>query len=165
MKLGYIHSAARGQADTVLSALAHEQRARGMTVAGLVRCRAPDPAGHPCDMDLTVLPDGPVIALAQKLGAGSRGCRMDPALLEDAVLAVERSLASAPDLLIINKFGPLECKGRGFCNVIAKAAVRGIPVLTAVNDLNFFAFHRFAGQFARELPPQLDALTAWLAAT
>jgi hypothetical protein len=66
-------------------------------------------------MELTVLPRGPALCISQDLGAGARGCQLDPGALERAVARVDMSLAEdAPELLIVNKFGKREAEGHGF---------------------------------------------------
>lgn len=161
-RLGYVLPDTRGGADTMLSALAARLQSEGRVVAGLVQCRAPEGSDHPCDMDLAVLPSGPRIAIAQKLGSGSRGCRLDPASLEAASTEVCQALRSGADALIINKFGAQECQGRGLCDAIALAMTRGIPVLTAVNRLNHDGFLQFAGGLATRLDLREDVLHEWL---
>ncbi|MDV4169619.1 DUF2478 domain-containing protein [Rhodovulum sp. FJ3] len=163
-RLGYVLPDTRGGADTMLSALAARLQSEGRVVAGLVQCRAPEGSDHPCDMDLAVLPSGPRIAIAQKLGIGSRGCRLDPASLEAASIAVCHALEAGAEALIINKFGAQECQGRGLCDSIALAMSRGIPVLTSVNRLNHDGFVQFAGGLATRLDLREDVLHDWLSA-
>ncbi|MGR3792978.1 DUF2478 domain-containing protein [Vannielia sp. SX4] len=69
MRLGYILSETRGEADGLLADLAARLRAEGRVVAGVVQTRAPSLEAHPCDMELSVLPDGPGIEISQRLGA------------------------------------------------------------------------------------------------
>ena len=164
IRFGYILSTQRGAADAALSELAARLHADGRTVAGLVQCRAPDDSDHPCDMDLAVLPEGPQIAIAQQLGSGSRGCRLDPASLEDASAWVVRALDDGADALIINKFGAQECQGRGMCDAFAKAIEKGIPVLTAVNQLNHEGFLVYAGGMATRLEADTALLYDWMTA-
>lgn len=163
-RLGYILSLQRGSTDPLLSGLAVRLVAEGRIVAGIVQSRAPAGKDHPCDMDLAVLPQGPEIAIAQKLGAQSRGCRLDPSSLEEAAAWVRRALDQGADALIVNKFGAQECQGRGLCDAFALAMERGIPVLTAVNQLNHEGFLQFAGGLATQLPADEAVLHDWLAA-
>ncbi|WP_228028809.1 DUF2478 domain-containing protein [Donghicola mangrovi] len=161
-RLGYILSLERGSTDPLLSGLAARLTAEGRVVAGIVQSRAPKGKDHPCDMDLAVLPQGPEIAIAQKLGTGSRGCRLDPASLEDAAAWVMRALETGADALIVNKFGAQECQGRGLCEAFGLAMERGVPVLTAVNRLNHEGFLSWAGGMATQLEPDDKMLHGWL---
>lgn len=164
-RIGYILSLERGSTDPLLSGLAARLTGESRVVAGIVQSRAPVGKDHPCDMDLAVLPQGPEIAIAQKLGAGSRGCRLDPSSLEDAAAWVTRALAEGADALIVNKFGAQECQGRGLCDAFALAIERGIPILTAVNKLNHYGFLAFAGGLATRLDPNERVLHGWLTAS
>lgn len=103
-----------------------------------------------------------MLRISQSLGPGSEGCRLNPAVLEEAAGLVQGSLDAGADLLIVNKFGKHEASGRGFRQVIGSALSRGIPVLTGVNAINRSAFHAFAGEFAMALDPDLTSLINWV---
>jgi hypothetical protein len=111
--------------------------------------------------DLRVLPEGETIRISQSLGSHSRGCRLDPAALEQAVGYVTTSLSQSPQLLIINKFGKHEADGRGFRPVIAEALALDIPVLLGVKGLNADKFLDFTDGAAERLDPDLDTVVAW----
>lgn len=165
VKLGYLLSTGRGSADPLIAKVVARLRAEGRVVAGIVQSRAPRGADHPCDMDLMVLPDGPEIAIAQQLGAASRGCRLDPASLEEAAEVVRQSLMRDADVLVVNKFGAQECKRRGFCPAIELALDRGIPVLTVVNGMNLAGFQDFAGGLETRLDVDPEHVHTWLTET
>jgi Protein of unknown function (DUF2478) len=82
-------------------------------------------------MDLQVLADAPVFRISQALGAGARGCRLDPGLLEQAVTEASLRLMGA-ELLIVNTFGKLDAQGRGFVPLIVRALETGMAVLVGV---------------------------------
>lgn len=162
--LGYIHTADRGVPNAVLAEVAEALMLRRLRVTGLIQTRAPAQGAHPCDMDLRCLPGGPVFPIAQQLGRGSRGCRMDVDALETGVAYVAGQIAAGADIFILNKFGAQEAQGRGFCGAIAQALERGIPTLTVVNPLNIDAFRDFTGGIGEELPAEPDAILTWLTA-
>ena len=99
----------------------------GLVVAGAVQADASRHAVSACDMKLTVLPDGPHIGIAQTLGEGASGCRLDQASLEEAVGLVDRSMNESTQFLILNKFGSRESEGAGFRATIARAIASGTP--------------------------------------
>lgn len=150
--LGYIRIGdTRGTANVLFAEIAGTLARDGVALAGAVQINTdvPDCA---CDVDLRILgDDGPSVRISQSLGAGSKGCRLDPGALEDAVHRVSRAIEWA-DLLIVNKFGKQEAEGRGFRPVIAEALGAGLPVLTAVAADQAEAFHAFAGDLAQEVP-------------
>ncbi len=160
MSLAYVSLSGRGETDAFLAAMARRLEDCGFRVAGTVQTNTERDCTHHCDMDVRVLPDGPVIRINQDLGEGSTGCRLDPGALEQAVAEVASRLAGA-DLLIVNKFGKHEAEGRGFRHLIAEALATGKPVLLGVNRLNQPAFERFADGLAERLPGSLDAALDW----
>jgi hypothetical protein len=115
-----------------------------------------------CDMKVRVLPDGPVIKITQDLGKGSDACRLDPGAIANAVASVESGSLEDADLFILNKFGPEEAAGRGFCSVIGAAIDRDIPVLVGVGTANKVAFETFAGGLATALSPQVPSILEWI---
>ena len=163
MKIAYTMAPGRGDTDQLLFTLAQDLAAEGYRTCGTVQINT-DRGGHPCDMDVQVLPDGPVLRISQNLGAEAKGCRLDPAVLETAVGLVEMQLKTAPELLIVNKFGKHEADGRGIRSDIAEAISRDIPVLVGVNSLNLDAFQEFVGPEATELAPSAKVLVSWLQA-
>jgi nucleoside-triphosphatase THEP1 len=142
--LGYITGGERGQADLVLASVAERLRQEGVTLAGVVQVNEEFDPARPCHMDLHVLTGAQVVRISQNLGALSKGCRLDPAGLEQAVGLVAQALERGADLLIVNKFGKQEADGRGFRPLIGQALAAGIPVLTALSTGNQTAFNQFA---------------------
>lgn len=167
MTLAYVKTETRGATDLLLSAFAKSLAENGARLSGVVQSNTACSDTDLCDMDVKVLPDGPVFRISQSLGTGSRGCRLDPAALEQAVAHVSPALTggpgTTPDLLIVNKFGKHEADGRGFRPLIADALMAGIPVLTAVNGTNETAFQDFADGMADCLPATLPDLLDWFA--
>lgn len=163
MNIGYTMSAKRGDTDTLLHDVALRLLARGINAAGVVQVNSDRSDGRRCDMDVTVLPSGPVIRISQTLGTEARGCRLDTAALEDAVAVVNAKLSCDADVLLLNKFGKHEAEGRGFRETIADAIARDIPVLLGVNAMNFDAFLDFTGGMAVPLASDVDLLTNWVA--
>jgi len=164
MKIAYTMAQGRGDTDLLLAGVAGSLKELGLRVCGTVQINTEREKDGPCDMDVRVLPDGPVIRISQSLGRGSTGCRLDPSALEQAVGRVAASLAQGADAMIVNKFGKHEAEGRGFREVIAEALLRDIPVVVGVNGLNREAFERFCGGHAAFLPPERDAIAAWVRA-
>ncbi|MCT8159498.1 DUF2478 domain-containing protein [Pseudoruegeria sp. SHC-113] len=162
MNIAYTMAPGRGDTDLLLHGLAEALIAGGHRPAGVVQINTERPCDGPCDMDVQVLPDGPVIRISQSLGAEARGCRLDPAALEQAVGLVEAQLATRPDCLIVNKFGKHEADGRGFRPLIAEALALEIPVIVGLNRMNEAAFASFTEGLAQPIAPEASALRAWL---
>ncbi|SDX55032.1 Protein of unknown function [Ruegeria halocynthiae] len=164
MKLACVTSQKQGEIDRLLAELAAELESEGIVLSGIIKDLSYS-AVHEngCDMSVRVLPAGPVIKITQNLGKGSDACRLDPMALTDAVTCVEQAGFQNVDLFILNKFGPEEAAGRGFCSVMGKALDHGIPVLVGVGKANKEAFLKFAGGLAQTLPDDETALRHWCA--
>ena len=161
MKIAFINSDQTGAVNTALTDLAATLLERGVRVVGTTQTDTPRPDTTKCDMDVKVLPDGAVIRISQDLGLNSRGCRLDPDALEQAVAQTLARLDTA-ELLIVNKFGKHEADGRGFREVIGEALARGIPVIVGTNGLNLAAFLEFSAGQAVSLPADVPELLDWL---
>ncbi len=163
MKIAYTMSPSPGDTDEILAGLAARLINRGLRTCGVVQINtAGEDCQHPCDMDVKVLPDGPVIRISQSLGREAKGCRLTPEALEGAVGIVIAHLARGADVLILNKFGKHEADGRGFRDVIGEALSQDIPVITGVNKQNLEAFMTFTDGLAVQVSPEVDALDEWL---
>jgi len=161
MNLAYVMTENSGGTDKLLSTFAALCVTAEINVAGVVQSNLECIGTHHCDMDARVLPDGPVIRISQSLGKDARGCRLDPAALEQAVAEVKNRLSPQTELLIVNKFGKHEADGRGFRELIAEAIGMDVPVLVGVNQMNLGVFLEFAGDCALQLPSDSQSLMEW----
>ncbi|MEL7115062.1 MAG: DUF2478 domain-containing protein [Pseudomonadota bacterium] len=162
MRLASTSLGGGGDMDRLLFTLAETLMTRGIRPAGVVQVNTDRSDGQPCDMDVCVLGTDTQLRISQSLGAGARGCRLDPQALETAVALVLNRLAAGADCLIINKFGKQEALGRGFRSVIAEALSLDIPVLVGVNPNNLDALEAFAEGLHVALPPEIPLLADWL---
>jgi nucleoside-triphosphatase THEP1 len=160
MRLAHISIAGRGETDRFLSTIATRLEAAGVRLAGTVQTNIARADRTRCDMDLRVLPDGPVYRISEDRGAAARGCMLDHGALEQTVAEVTRRLEGA-DVLLVNKFGKAEAEGRGLVPVIGEALSRGMTVLVGVNGLNLPQFLDFAGGLSQALPAEEAAVADW----
>ncbi|EBA15599.1 hypothetical protein RSK20926_15316 [Roseobacter sp. SK209-2-6] len=163
MQLAYVMTETRGATDRLLTSLAEALEAKGLRTAGIVQSNTECSDQELCDMDVRVLPAGETIRISQSLGAGARGCRLNPEALERAVGLVTARLQEEPkpQILIVNKFGKHEADGRGMRPVIGEAMALGIPVISGVNRMNVEPFKSFSEGMAEAAPTELEALVAW----
>jgi hypothetical protein len=135
-------------------------QARGLHVAGVIQESAD--GGMGCELTaLRETDSGHVTSITENRGKGARGCKLDPCALADVAARLEECLEDNPDLLVINRFGKSEIEGRGLRSVLSEALLRGIPVLTAVREINAGAWADFHQGLAVDLPPQREALMEW----
>lgn len=161
MPIAYVSLAGRGATDACIAAAVSHLRAAGVKLAGTVQIDTPRPDRFLCDMDLAVLPDGPVFRINQDRGQAARGCRLDMSALEQAVVEVGQRLDGA-EVLIVNKFGKAEAQGRGYVPLIAAAMEHGLPVLVGVNGLNLPDLESFCEGLAKALPADPAAIADWV---
>ncbi|MGB0959842.1 MAG: DUF2478 domain-containing protein [Halocynthiibacter sp.] len=162
MKIAYVMSRAQGEVDDLLSGLADELLNEGHKVAGAVQINTERQKDHPCDMDLKLMPDGPILKISQDLGKNAVGCRLDPSSLEDAAVFLEDHISDDIEVLVLNKFGKQEAEGSGFRDAIAKAVLADVPVIMGVNETNKPAFLAFSDHEAVEVPADIPAVKSWL---
>ena len=158
MPIAYVSLAGRGATDALIAAAVARVQGR---LAGTVQRDVARADRTLCDMELVVLPDGPVFRINQDRGEAARGCRLDGGALEEAVVAVAAGLAGA-EALVVNKFGKLEAQGRGYVPLIAEAMGRDLPVLVGVNALNLPDLLAFCDGMALALAPDAGAVADWL---
>jgi hypothetical protein len=148
--------------DAIFKALVSSCRARGLSLAGVLQHPAFEGGDRRCDVVLEDLTTGHRTALFENRGPGASGCRLDEAALAEATARVEGSFEHAPNLLVLNKFGKVECEGGGLRDLIASAIDRGIPVVIGVPRRNLDAWRSFAGELAIELPDDVREVGRWL---
>lgn len=162
MKIALVSSTERGEIDRLLTQAADQLRVKGVALAGIVKQQDYEAEfDNGCDMSVLVLPDGPVIKITQALGKGSDACRLDPGAIATAVSTVENAELGKAQMFLLNKFGPEEAAGRGFCAVIGAALEQEIPVLVGVGRATRAAFDTFVDGLAVELEPNQDAIQSW----
>jgi hypothetical protein len=104
---------------------------------------------------------GDEIKISIDRGNEARGCRLDPDAFARIDAWVERAVLERVDLLIINKFGREEARGRGLRPVIAEALITEIPLVIGVSTKNLCDFLTFVGDSTTRLRPNIEAVTAW----
>jgi hypothetical protein len=163
MNIAYVTSPKRGETDRLLTEIATQLQAQGKSLAGIVKVADYNSSfENGCDMKVRVLPEGPDIKITQNLGTGSDACRLDPAAITEAVTRVEAGSMEHSDLFMLNKFGPEESAGRGFCTVIGAALEQDVPVLVGVGGASIKAFESFAGGLAVPVADNEQAILDWV---
>ena len=147
--------------DALLREVVVQMQARGLHVAGVIQETTDGSVGGCESLVLRETDSGHITSITENRGKGARGCKLDPCALADVAARLEECLEDNPDLLVINRFGKSEIEGRGLRSVLSEALLRGIPVLTAVRDMNAVAWAEFHQGLALDLPPDREALMNW----
>lgn len=148
--------------DAILRGFAADLSARGSRPVGLVQI-----GHHELDrqqLTAMLVHSGEQLQLLQNLGALASGCRLDVGQLLAAGAQIEAAIERGADLVIINRFGKLECQGQGLCYLIDRALSADIPVLIAVPDYRFDDWIKFADGMSVRLKCSRVALEAWWSA-
>lgn len=157
-----IHNDGQGDVDAGLARFAHEQRALGKRVLGLLMASRAADESCQAAMVLTDIDTGDEYLVSQPLGSGSNACAADPQGFARASAVLRDALHRAPDLVICNRFGSLEAENGGFVAELLALMAQGTPVLTVVSTRHLAAWQRFAGEVPL-LPNEPAAWAAWLA--
>jgi nucleoside-triphosphatase THEP1 len=147
--------------DALIARCAAGLAASGYRLGGIVQSNAHRRGRRRCDMYVKDLMGGDEIKISLDRGNEARGCRLDPDAFARIGAWIERAALERVDLLIINKFGKEEARGRGLRPVIAEALIAEIPLMIGVSTQNLCDFLTFVGDSATHLTPDIEAMTAW----
>jgi nucleoside-triphosphatase THEP1 len=144
----------------LLASFAAELQARGFRVGGLVQHTSRDGFGRKTGMELVALDSGEAVQIAQKLGPGA-GCTVDTQGVAAATAVLRRAIKDRVDLVVVNKFGPLETEGGGLADEAMSAMAEGVPLLIAVGADRLPRWLEFCGGLCDVLTPDPAALWRW----
>lgn len=147
--------------EAVLIAAARALAARGVKLGGVLQHDIATMVDDPCAMELEDLDSGERFALSQELGSGSEACRLDPASLAHAAVAVRRAVDHGAQLIMINKFGAQEMSGAGLRTEMGVAVMAGVPLLTAVGERFLNDWDEFTGGASARLTPDVSSVLDW----
>ena len=147
--------------DALLANFASARSRDGVRIGGVVQRNLRDEAGSPNGMLVIDLLTGREISICQPLGRGATACKLDPAGLAEASLAVSRAIAEDVALIIVNKFSKQEAAGHGLRSELAEAVIAGGPVLTAVPEKCLDAWKQFTGDRGTTLLCAPDVVEEW----
>ena len=145
--------------DKVLSGFASDLKACGYRVAGLVQI------GHHCvdapKLSAVLVHTGEKLQLFQDRGVCATGCRLDVGRLLDAGAHIANAIDQGVDLVIVNRFGRQERKGKGLSFLVERALSADIPVVIAVPSHRFSDWIRFTDGMSVKLRCDRETLDAW----
>lgn len=149
-----------GSCDTLMQQIVKGLKSGPLTVRGLQTWRGKDPNGR-LPMLIQDVDTGHIYPISQALGSGSQSCSLNPAALADASIVLRSALIEKPDLVIVNRFGNMEAKGKGFAAEMLAIMAENIPVLTAVSHQYREQWLEFTGDAGGLLPLNSRDVMHW----
>lgn len=143
---------------------ARELQARGWQVGGVVIETLYDGDGQKADLDLIDLATDQRFAYAR---ADTRGIAigrwvLDPASLAAGNRAILRAVEAGAELIIVDKFGPLESRSEGFAIGLRAALASARPLLVTLRGEFLDAWDAFAGgRPSAALRPETKEFWRW----
>jgi nucleoside-triphosphatase THEP1 len=147
--------------DGLLATFASDLICEGHRIGGIVQRNVRGACGPRALMEVIDLMNGHAIRICQSLGNGAEACRLNPAGLAEAAIAVSRAVAAKVELVVVNKFSKQEAAGGGVRAEIAAAATAGLPLLTAVPEKCYDAWTKFTGAFGTTLVCERRIVEDW----
>jgi nucleoside-triphosphatase THEP1 len=145
--------------DRLLEAFVSDLMRDGIKVRGLIQRN--HGIGCQARMELMDLDSGEVFKISQDLGPGSVACRLNPDGIASASIALRKALDKPTDLLIANRFGSMELKGRGLADEMLAAMCAGIPLITSVTTPYLEGWRQFTGRLGDELSAESRDIVTW----
>lgn len=149
------------EVDPILADAVIRIQERGIAVAGLLQYFGARLANGKRSMWIEDIVSGALIRLDSPRGPGASACLLDPDALAQAACMLQRATASAPDLVVVNRFGNAEAEGRGMRGELADAICSGAAVLVAVRFSLLNDLEGFLGAPAHLLLPSSAAIATW----
>ena len=146
--------------DLILCAFARYLADGSRRICGLVQLRGPSSDGSLCSV--MVLDSWQVVDFVRGQEAVREGqCRLDAHWLDRMAEQTKMTIRRGVDVVIVNRFGPLEAAGRGFSEAIAVASETKTPLIIAVPAFEFERWTRFSSGMTVKLESTLDKALDW----
>jgi nucleoside-triphosphatase THEP1 len=148
----------RDRPDLVLCAFARHVTNTGQRACGLVQLRDRSVIAR----RVVVVDDWQVVDASSKpSGASDDRCSLDSRWLNEMGEQTAISIRRGVDVVIVNRFGPLEANGCGFRDAIRVASETKTPLIIAVPQFEFARWTRFSSGMTVRLDCTLDSVLGW----
>jgi nucleoside-triphosphatase THEP1 len=152
---------ARDNPDRLLLDFTEDLRRSGVRTAGLIQLNSWMGQSDHHDVRTVVLSSGEIVPVTHDRDLGPTGCGLDCGQLASIAKIIETAIHEGADLVVINRFGKLEAKGKGLIELIQKAAEADIPMLIAVPEHRFAGWIKYSAGMSVRLPCRRAALDRW----
>lgn len=149
-----------------LSDFAAELREAGVRVGGLGQEVLRDADGKMTGIDMVEFDTGRRIAINRPTRENmlNKSCSLNTNALAESTQALRRAIRERVDLIVLEKFGEQEQKGKGLSDEIFMAITEEIPLLIAVPEFALDLWQERSGGLGDTLAYDLDAFRDWWAA-
>jgi len=151
----------RDNPDRLLLDFTEDLRRSGVRTAGLVQLNNWTDQSDDREVRTVVLSSGEVVPLAHDPTSGATGCGLDCGQLAGIAKLIETAIHEGADLVVINRFGKLEAKGKGLIELIQQAVEADLPMLIAVPEHRFEGWIKYSAGMSVRLPCRRAALDRW----
>ena len=146
--------------DLVLMDFARHVADTGRKICGLIQFR-----DRPFDATRrrVIVLDGwrEVEVRHENVAVGNSRCHVDEAWMDGMAAEVRASITRGVDAVIVNRFGPLEAAGGGFCDAIRIASETQTPLIIAVPAFEFERWTRSSTGMTVKLDCALGRVLEW----
>lgn len=95
------------------------------------------------------------------VGEDCNRCHIDSHWVDRMGSEIQTSIRRGIDAVVVNRFGPLEAAGRGFCDAIRVASETETPLIIAVPDFEFARWTRFSNGMTVRLDCRAKQVREW----
>lgn len=146
--------------DLVLLDFARRVSDSGRRICGLIQFR--DRRSDDTRRRVMVLDAWTEVDVGHETSAvGGGHCHVDEGWMDRMAAQVRASIRDGVDAVIVNRFGPLEAAGGGFCDAIRVASESQTPLVIAVPAFEFERWTHCSNGMTVSLDCALDAVLEW----
>jgi len=146
--------------DHVLLDFARQVSDSGRRICGLIQFR--DRRSDDTRRRVMVLDTWTEVDVShEQAAAGGHHCHVDEGWMERMAAQVRASIKDGVDAVIVNRFGPMEAAGGGFCDAIRAASDTQTPLIIAVPAFEFERWTRCSNGMTVRLDCALDPVLEW----
>jgi hypothetical protein len=146
--------------DQVLLDFARHVSDSGRRICGLIQFR--DRPSDDARRRVMVLDAWTEVEVSHETSAvGGGPCHVDEGWMERMAAQVGASIRDGVDAVIVNRFGPLEAAGSGFCDAIRVVSETQTPLIIAVPAFEFERWTRCSNGMTVRLDCALDSVLEW----
>jgi len=137
-----------------------KQKALNTRVGGVLQEAIYNSDGEIIGLDAIDVSTGKRIPISRPVPNASE-CGLDVSALADTTGIIRQAISERVDLIVVEKFGELEQKGKGLIDEILQTIVEGIPLLISVPEAALPIWQERSGELGSVLPFNEEAFEEW----